>query len=409
MRLRLSPETREGTEAFMLDGIRHICENYKQRSPGSRAEREAQDYFAGILRQWADEVKTEEFTVHPNAFMGFIPLAAAGGVAAVLLFNLGNSTLTSVISAALVLAAALMFVFEFLLYRRFVDFLFKKAVSKNVYAVRKPYGEVKRRIILGGHADAAWEWTWSYHGQMKTLGPIILGSVGGLLYTFAVNLAYLASGAPPLEGAWKVLGLIQFAFVPFFILVMFFINWKVIVDGANDNLTACYAAMAVLKEMAEDDFRFENTEVCCLITGSEEAGLRGAKDFVKKHAAELKGCETVFVGLETLRECGQLAVYVRDETGTVKNSAAAASLLMDAGEAVGKQLKPAGIYPGSTDAAAFTQAGIHAVGLGGVNHDPKRYYHTREDNCDNISPECIGLALDIAREAVYVFDSWGLQ
>jgi len=405
----MSPETKEGTLDFMLGGIRHICGNFKRRSPGSESERKAQDYFAGLMAPWADEVKTEEFMVHPNAFMGFIPLAALGGLASVFLFNFGKATPASIIAAILVLIAALMFVFEFLLYRQFVDFLFRKSISKNVYAVRKPYGEVKRRIILGGHADAAWEWTWSYHGQIKTLGPIIFGSVLGLFYCFGVNLAYLAAGTPPLEGAWKVLGLIQFAFIPFYILIMFFINWKVIVDGANDNLTACYAAMGVLKEMSEDDFRFENTEVCCLITGSEEAGLRGAKAFAKKHNEELKACETVFIGLETLRECDQLAVYVRDQTGTVRNSTAAAALLMDAGEAVGKPLKPAGIYPGSTDAAAFTQAGIPAIGLGGVNHDPKRYYHTREDNCENISPECIALSLDIAREAVYLFDTEGLQ
>jgi hypothetical protein len=30
---------------------------------------------------------------------------------------------------------------------------------------------------------------------------------------------------------------------------------------------------AFLKEMADNDFRFENTEVCCFLAGSEEAGI----------------------------------------------------------------------------------------------------------------------------------------
>ena len=56
-----------------------------------------------------------------------------------------------------------------------------------------------------------------------------------------------------------------------------FSNTKKVVDGANDNLTACYMAMAALKTLKDEGIEFENTEVCVLLTGSEEAGLRGPK------------------------------------------------------------------------------------------------------------------------------------
>ena len=73
----------------------------------------------------------------------------------------------------------------------------------------------------------------------------------------------------------------------FYFALLFFINWRVIVDGANDNLSACFASIGILREMVKNDFRYDNTEVGVIITGSEEAGLRGALAFGKKHADEL--------------------------------------------------------------------------------------------------------------------------
>ena len=408
MQTKKSPAVKESTMDYVINGITHVCKTYKSRAPGSQSERDAQDYFAKELKPWADEITVEEFKLSPHAFMGFIPIAGIFGIISSILFFLNRFTVSTTltwIAMVLITIAFLMFLFEFLLYRQFVDFLFPKSTSKNVYAVRKPHGETKRRIIFGGHADAAWEWTYSLHGQIKTLAPVIGGSIGGLLISLISVLAYIIAGMPPIKGFWSVMSFILLALIPFYIAILFFINWRVVVDGANDNLTACFSSMAILKEMAENDFRFENTEVGCLITGSEEAGLRGAKAFSKKHAKELNKIDTVIIPLETLRECRHLAVYNRDQTGTVHNDEKLADLLIAAGKKVGQDLPRAAIYPGSTDAAAFTQAGIRSVGLGGVDHDPQKYYHTRHDSYDNISPECIKKSIEIAYETAYMFDA----
>lgn len=57
---------------YMIDGIKFVCQKYKRRSPGSQSERDAQDYFKKELSEFADEVYSEDFTLHPHAFMGFI-------------------------------------------------------------------------------------------------------------------------------------------------------------------------------------------------------------------------------------------------------------------------------------------------------------------------------------------------
>lgn len=417
------------TKSYMKGGIKHVCENYKKRSPGSQSERDSQEFFKKELEKCSDKVIMEDFDVHPGAFMGFMRIAAVCLFIAVLLFcafqwfetdiqlsmSVGAykvvSHLIVLIPVLLTLFGVLMFLFEFMFYNEFVDFLFKKKVSRNVYAVRKPEGEVKRRIIFGGHADAANEWTFSYHGGIKTLGPVIFGAIFGLIFSFVVSLIryiYFLSAEYPYYVAdskpWNVIAIILLFFIPAAIAIMFFINNKIIVDGANDNLSACYIAMGVLKEMEDNDFRFENTEVACLISGSEEAGLRGAKAFAKKHKEDLSDVETIAITMDTMREIDQLQVYTSGCTGTVKDDEAVGDLLHEAGVNCGIEMPRAKLYPGAVDAEGFSKYGLRACGFCGVNHDPKKYYHTREDTWTNISEECINLSLDICLEAARLYD-----
>lgn len=401
-------KTTKETLKYMVDGIRYVCENFKNRAPGTESERNAQAYLKSELEKYADTVDMEDFDLHPHAFMGFIIVACCFVLASIAMFWLAPKSLVfPIIGIVLTVFAVLMFVFEFLMYRAFVDFLFPKRVSRNVMARRAPKGEVKRRIIFGGHTDAANEWTYSLHGQGPALYIVGVGAIGGMFFVTAINLAVAILQPAAISGAWQVLGIIAVCLIPFLIAMMCFVNWRVIVDGANDNLSACYVSMGVLKEMADADFRFENTEVCCLLSGSEEAGLRGAKAYAKRHRKELLETETVFIAMDTMREIEQLQVYTQGCTGTVRDSKAVGDLLHEAGVNCGIDMKNAAVYPGAVDAEGFSMYGIRSCGFCGVNHDPKTYYHTRYDTPDNISPECIELSLDICLEAARLYDAKG--
>ncbi|MCR5484426.1 MAG: M28 family peptidase [Clostridiales bacterium] len=402
---------------YMTDGIKYVCQNFKRRAPGTQSERDAQDFFKKELEKYSDEVISEDFELHPHAFMGFIPVAAIFVLIAIAfywiaLFKTGTAPIVlRSVSIVILMFSMFMFLYEFMMYREFVDFLFPKRVSRNVYATRKPSGEVKRRIIFGGHADAAYEWTYSLHGGLAVLLPVIVGSIGGMFISIIFNLSSLIAsfcGADvSFHGVWKVFAIIELIFIPIAFAIIFFINWSVIVDGANDNLTACYISMAVLKDMADNDFRFENTEVGCLISGSEEAGLRGAAAFAKRHKKEMLDVETVFISLDTMKEIEQLMVYTTGCTGTVHDCEAVGDLLHDAGKEMGVEMPRAGLYPGAVDAEAFSRCGIRSAGFCGVNHDPKKYYHTREDSWDNIDPDCIDLSFKICKKTAEIYDQKG--
>ena len=168
-------------------------------------------------------------------------------------------------------------------------------------------------------------------------------------------------------------------------------------------------AIAAVKALKDNDIRLENTEVVALITGSEEAGLRGATAFAKQHPdyAREENVETVFITYETLRELEYLGIYNRDLNGTVKNDQAACDIYKKCAARHGMDLKFGSVFAGATDAAAFSKAGWRATSVAAMNPEVEKYYHTRLDNYDNLSPECLSKVFDITLEFIEEFDKNG--
>lgn len=129
--MRLTNGASDGTYKYMVDGIRYICENFKERAPGTHSERKAQKFLKTQLENWADEVEMEDFHLHPKAFMGWIPLAGIICILSVFFYWLTykgavqNSAL-AVVSVIMTLFAVSCLVVEFLMYREYVDFFSHK-------------------------------------------------------------------------------------------------------------------------------------------------------------------------------------------------------------------------------------------------------------------------------------------
>ncbi len=396
---------------YTVREIKKICKNIGPRLAGSEQEYEAHKYIAEEMKTCCDKVDIEEFKLAPEAFMSWVRIDGVLILLSILFAWINNFVDTAFNFAWLSIgctAIALVLLFcEFLMYWEFYDFLFPKSMSHNTIGVRKASGETKQRIIFSGHVDSSHEWTYTRLG-----GAPLLFAVGGygivsMIFVLVSSILIVANvGSPELQ---QTLRYIQLACIPGAIAVMFFVNFNITVEGANDNLTGAVSSIAIAKFLKDNDIRFENTEVLCIATGSEESGLRGAKAFAKRHHDELTDVPTIFVGLETFRDYKNISICKRDLSGTVAMDERVCRLLKKAGEEAGVNLPYISVYLGASDAAAIQQSGIPAVTLAAMNPGPPRYYHTRGDTADNMDIKTVEKGLDIALRALFIYDEEGLK
>lgn len=406
---------------YVARNIKKLCKEVGPRPAGTEKELEAQEWMANDLRTSCDEVKTESFRLAPAAFMGWVQLMVFCGVAGAVLLFLTHffpslSLIFTAVGTGLLILGIIFVIAEFLLYKEALDVFMPKKESHNIIAVRKASGETKRRIIVSGHADSAPEWRFTYWGGPKLVVPSIGLGLGGAVFVTTASIITLVmsiKGVAVNEVKWLwILSIVALCFVPLFLFCLLFYNPKRFVDGANDNLTGCFCAMALPRFMADHDIRFENTEVMVLLTGSEEAGLRGAKAFVKAHKKEFdseEGVQTIFFGLDTVRDFDFMGVYNKDMTGTVKNDPEVSALVKESAKLAGFDIPYKTVTFGSSDAAAITQGGLKGTCFAAMDPAPARYYHTRLDTADNLDLKTIEAGVGIVLETAYLFDEKGLD
>ncbi len=167
--------------------------------------------------------------------------------------------------------------------------------------------------------------------------------------------------------------------------------------------------MGLAKCLRANDLQLEHTELVYLITGSEEAGLQRHKAFTHRHANGWEDVPTAVVTLDTIRDLEHLHVYSRDRNGTVRHDMGVCRWLHDAGQRCGLELGYASVFLGSTDATAFTLAGIRSAALCAMDPRPADYYHNRRDCPDNMSQDCIRKTVEILMEGIRRYDQHGLS
>ncbi len=398
MKLDALINDREKAAQWMIDDITKVCTTLPKRDPGSEGELAVSEYFKDLcLNEYGcDEAYVEEFEEHPQSFMGWIWITMALEFIGMVLIMIGVKNAMpglGIIALILMVFGLVICLLQFGMYVKFVDKLYPAKTGHNIWASKKPTGEIKQRVYFNGHTDAVWEWPVNYAlGGVGFEGHIII-TVIGVFYYWAVAIMNLAGVDPDL--CWKM-GLWGLLFLPFWIGMNFIWSWwdpkgdkRHIVDGANDNLSGCYMGLAILKELKEKGIELENTEVGVILTGSEEAGLRGAKAWCDAHKDDPKfndGIPTYIYGYDTIHDPKYLLANYRDLNGTVKTDVPLNDLFMQSCEETGVFVKKGMVPPlgGATDGAAFAQAGFRAGDVTGLNHKLEDYYHTRRDTYDNL-------------------------
>lgn len=397
---------------YMLDEITHICKNMEKRAPGSKGEQQACEYMAEVLKKdcGCERADVESFKENPGAFYGWIYFTITFVLAAIVLFFFAP-----ILSVILIVAGLAIVLLEFGVYKKCVDRFFPEKTGHNVTAVKKCTGEVKRRIFFNGHPDAAWEWPVNYAlGGVGFEGHAILCGVGAIYYLVISIMASVKFGAigaiTPGTTLFKM-ALIGLIFVPFLIGLYWMWNKNRVVDGANDNLSGCYMGIAVMKALQDEGITLENTEVGVILSGSEEAGLRGAKAWCEAHKGEFDDVPTFIFSYDTIHDPKYLMTNYRDLNGTVKADKDVSDLFMESAKDLNIPCKKGWVPPlgGATDSAAFAQAGFRATGITGLNHKLEDYYHTRRDTYDNMDLKGLADCFAISVKVLEKFDKGAKQ
>lgn len=413
MNLQSIIDKKKEAAEYMVSEITHICKDFEKRDPGSKGEQQACEYMADVLKNecGCERADVESFKENPGSFFGWIYFTITFVLAAVAI-----SFFYPLVSIILIVVGLLIVFMQFGLYKKFIDRFFPEKTGHNVTAVKSCKGEVKRRIFFNGHPDAAWEWPVNYKlGGVGFEGHAVICGIGAVYYLVisimlvAKNgLEYVSFDADETLGLLRLIGLV---FVPFLVGLYWMWNENRIVDGANDNLSGCYMGIAILKALKEEGIEFENTEVGVILTGSEEAGLRGAKAWCAAHKGEFDDVPTFIFSYDTIHDPKYLMTNYRDLNGTVKADKDVSDLFMEAAKELDISCKKGWVPPlgGATDSAAFAQAGFRATGVTGLNHKLEDYYHTRRDTYDNMNEQGLADCFAISVKALEMFDNGAKQ
>ena len=404
--------------------ITNVIKRYGPRESGNENCLAAQKHIKKEMDTFCDETGFETYKMNPRAFLHFTKTVSVAVLLAVVVCllltyldvfdNIGSAAffLPNLIVGAVVIISLLIAGLQLTLYKPFCDIFYKKKDANNFYAIRKPRGEVKKRIIICGHIDAAYEWRHTRYSTDKIhlMFPLMAWTIGGLIISAIIAILAVIANFANMGGFgdfilnygyyWHVLTALAM------VTLLFYVDFRTVSPGANDNLTGTYAAVCALRMLDMAGVELENTEVMALVTDGEEAGLKGTKAWAKAHKDEANGeVETAVVCVDTLKDFEYFNVYSRDVNSLIKNDMELSKLVLEAGKEAGyEDMKLASVFMGSSDAAAFSQAGFAATALAAMDPAPASYYHNSRDNYDILNPEAIKAGFDVVMATILKFD-----
>lgn len=388
-----------------VEDIGYVVNEFGERNAGSDGEKRTAEYFASRLSKVCDSVSTENFDVYPDAFMGWSYIV---GTLAVLAFV--AYFFSTMVSFLLVVIAIVVFVVQYALGKRFLDPLYKKKESVNVTAIKNCENAPKCRLFFVSSVDCAQEWALLRRLGGTTFTVVILAAFVGLAYTLAIDVARWVLvgelGAKIADGDMLVAGYAGICFLPFWIALFFFAGNGKAVEGANENLSGCEVALGVVEQMSEQRAITRNVEVGVILTGSEQAGLRGAKSWCDVHANDFDDVPTYFVHLGVLKDPNYICVNEKERCGLARADAELVDEILHCTENTDVKCQKSSLRLfGTTDSSVFSQNGFKSVSVTG--YDGRKcpdYLHTRYDTHDNVSEICIANAFELCCRLVQRLD-----
>jgi hypothetical protein len=358
--------------------------------------------IAEKMKPYCDTVAIEPFVFHPDAFLGFMKFQAVTYLLATICFLMGGDWRW--VAAIGYTLANINSLSQFVFYRELFDGFYKKATGYNVAGTIEPTDRVRQQIIISGHHDAAYIYNYlvrfqKLYGVRITLGivPTILAM---FLLWFWLIYEHLTGRAP-----------FYSQIMPYFLIIgillvgeLFFFLGKKAAPGAGDNLIAS----AIVIKLAEIFGRakktgeplLKHTRLLLLSHDAEEAGLRGARAYVRQHKQELLTIPTYVLNLDSIYDINEIQFLTSDINGSMKLSKNMAADCVQVAKELGYRTRtvPMTFGGGGTDSAEYARIGVEATTLIAMSTNMIRdhlTYHTLEDKVENLDPKTIEAAWKI--------------
>ena len=251
--------------ANVIQNAGKIIEDFGARDPGSKGERDATDYLQKEFEPLGDRTEIQKFPVVPKLFMGVGIYCMVCDLLAVLFFWI--IPWLGFIFASLGLAIFLSISW---FYVTIFDRFLARKESQNLMCVKKPKGEIRRRIVIHGHVDASYEMRFQLISRKLYLA-LMVSAILFVLVTFllsTLNLIFNTTWKNGYQSGWMVIGIILTMLSLISIPIFFFYNYKIVSPGANDNLSGTLVPLEIAKICKKKNWELENTEIIYLTTGS---------------------------------------------------------------------------------------------------------------------------------------------
>jgi len=172
----------------------------------------------------------------------------------------------------------------------------------------------------------------------------------------------------------------------------------------RDNMICTAIAMQVGKYFHQEKNTgtgLKHTRVIVASWDAEEAGLRGARAYVKKHHGALKTIKTYNFNLECMYDHTEMGFLLSDLNSFVSLSSGMVNECVESANALGYRMKKT-LFPlmaGGTDAAEFAKAGVEATTLAAMSWTKRSdgvAYHTTRDTIDAVDPIAVSRSIETA-------------
>lgn len=379
---------------FTLKSLEYLKEitKFKHRGSTTKNEREAAEFIFKKLGEMGYEVEKQIFkTTRDNLYL--LPLQVGLFLLIAGLCSLFYQGFWQQIAALLLSIFALSLLLLEVSGKPAETGLLPRHLSQNVFTkLDESHG---KRIIISAHYD-------TQRGSIM-FHPQIVDKVG-MIY----SISYIGFGLVPIGILLNIFNLNTGASIILYVaLVIVFANVVFMTicevtgrytQGANDNGTGVALAMVLAEHYMNNKDKFpDNIDIVFLFTGSEEAGERGMKNFIREYQKKLS--DTKFIILDNL---GTGKITYLEGEGMIFYKRAG-KILLDIAEEVAKnyngKVQRAKNLLLPTDALPVMAAGFDAIAFLGKDEKGRLgSYHWYTDTIENVDTELLACEEEFFKE-----------